>query len=420
MAWRHVHEHGDGRSGGLGEGTILMAELTCGTPEEAGMDPERIAMIRARIPQWMDGVYERGGVFLAARRGKIILHEACGTQTDKPGSPPMATNSIFQVSSISKPITATGVMILVEEGRIGLNRPIKEYLPELNGEGVDDVEVQHLLTHTSGFKEDECWEHYGLKKLKTSPVQADPGQFQEVADYLASMIDVKSWYAPGSLMDYCNHNYLLLSEIVRRVSGIPVERFYKERIFEPLGMEGTDYIPDATKLARRVVRGDGAQAGSVAGQPEAGVEGTWMSGVPWGFIGVNTTALDLAILGQTYLNHGTYGQVDLLSRSAVHEMTRNQIPGVGCHMLGRFYPEASWGLGWMVQGDHRWKFYNATLTPKGTFYHSGQGGGQFWIDRENEIVGVYLSVCMVDQDDFTDTVWNADHFMDMVTAAIVD
>lgn len=396
-----------------------MTKLTYGTPEEAGMDPARIAMIKARIPVWMDGVNERGGVFLAARRGKIILHEACGTQTDKSSSPPMTTSSIFQISSISKSVTATGVMILVEEGLIGLNRPIKEYLPELAGEGVDDVEVQHLLTHTSGFKEEECWEHYGARQRSVS-VKADEGQNPVVAEYLAGMIDVRSWYTPGSLMDYCNHNYSLLSEIARRVSGVPVEQFYKTRIFEPLGMEDTDYASNTEKTARQVVRGDGAQAGSVAGLPEAGVEGTWMSGVPWGFLGVNTTALDLAILGQTYLNDGTYGAARLLLSATVHEMTRNQIPGIGCHMLGRFFPEASWGLGWMIQGDHRWKFYNASLTPKGSFYHSGQGGGQFWIDRENEIVGVYLSVCMVDQEDFTDTVWNADHFMNMVTATVVD
>lgn len=399
-----------------------MTTLSYGTPEEAGMDPDRIVRLHDLAPTWVDNVETRSAVLLAARRGKIVFHEAYGPLTDKPGSPDLERDSIFEVSSVTKPILATAAMVLVEDGLLGLNRPLKEYIPEICGEGADDIEVQHLLTHTTGYREDDCWAHHASKReaVNASPVTPAPGQHQFIANYLKCMEDVKSWYAPGSQMDYCNHNFALLGEVVRRVSGQGPQDFMKQRVFDPLGMDSSRLVRDEALAARHVVRGDGVPAGSVAGNPAAGVEGIWLRSAPWGFLGLCTTARDLAVLGQTLLNGGTYGTNRLLSRPAVHEMTRNQLPGIGCDFFGIWYPEASWGLGWAIQGDHRWKFFNSTLVPKGTIYHSGSGGHQIWIDPVNEIVGVYLSVTLIDNEQLQDRQWAVDHFMNMVTAAVAD
>ena len=127
-----------------------MTILTNGSPEEAGFDPKRIELLRQRVPEWVDGKRMRSGVLLAARRGTIVFHEAYGPLTDQADSPAMVKDTIFSVASITKTVTATAAMILVERGQLGLNRPIKEYLPEVCGEGTEDIEVQHLFTHTSG------------------------------------------------------------------------------------------------------------------------------------------------------------------------------------------------------------------------------------------------------------------------------
>lgn len=242
-----------------------MTSLTAGTAEEAGMDTARISLIRERLQTWIDGKIERSGVFLVSRRGKIVLHEALGPRTDRPDAPSMEKDSIFQVSSISKPITATGVMILAEDGMIGLNRPIKEYLPEVCGEGTDDIEVQHLLTHTSGFKEEECWQHYSenAARVLASPELPAANQHQFIADYLKTMEGAKSSFAPGSLMHYGSHNFVLLSEMIRRVSGLAPEQFIKKRLFEPLGMESSYFVLSDAPDERLVVRGEGLPAGSI-------------------------------------------------------------------------------------------------------------------------------------------------------------
>jgi CubicO group peptidase (beta-lactamase class C family) len=399
---------------------IEVPKLSFGTPQAAGMNPAQIDLIRQRLAEWMDGKVERGGVFLAARRGKIVLHEALGPLTDKAGSASMRKDSIFAVSSVSKPITAIGIMGLVEDGLLGLNRPIKEYFPEVCGEGTDAIEVQHLLTHTSGFREDECWRHLleNLGKLEKNPTKSEPGQHQNVADYLTCMADVKSHFAPGSLMHYNSHNYALLAELIRRVSGLAPMSFFKERVFDPLGMEGSSYMNDPARTARQVVRGEGAPAGSQDGDPFA-IEGEWMRSAPWGFLGVNSTALDLAILGQTFLNGGTYGNTRLLSRPSVHEMTRDQLPGIQSEINDLRSAEASWGLGWAIQGNTRWTGFSSTLVPKGAFWHTGNGGSQIWVDPENEIVGVYLSVGLI-KSETSEIHWHGDIFQNMVTAAVAD
>ena len=119
-----------------------------------------------------------------------------------------------------------------------------------------------------------------------------------------------------------------------------------------------------------------------------------------------------------FLNGGCYGGQRLLNEWTVAEMTRNQIPGIGCvSPMGTWVPEGSWGLGWMVQGDARWPWSHGMLQPRGTFYHQGSGGCSLWVDPTHEVVGVYMSVSFRD---FTspDPMWEFDTFQNMVTAAI--
>jgi CubicO group peptidase (beta-lactamase class C family) len=106
---------------------------------------------------------------------------------------------------------------------------------------------------------------------------------------------------------------------------------------------------------------------------------------------VYSTALDLAAFGQMFLNRGAYGGVRVLSPAAVREMTRNQIPGVAAHWKGEFFPEASWGFGWSVQGNKK-SIRDGSLHSPSTVNHGGRGGSYLWVDPEREVVGAYLSV----------------------------
>lgn len=396
--------------------------LINGTSEEAGVDPGRVARLKLRASEWIDGHRTRSFVGLAARRGKIFFHEAYGPLTDETDSPPLQTSSIFSIASVTKSLTATLAMLLVEDGKLGLNRPIKEYLPEICGDDTDDVEVQHLLTHTSGFNDESWYELFMENKSQYADIKSDPAislhPFNEIL--LDRIWSDKSHWPSGSRMEYCSKNYDLLGEIIRRVSGQSLAEFGSEKLFLPLGLSDTSYVMDPTKADRFVRRGDEGPAGTLPGDPMSGFEGAWIQEAAWGSVGVDSTALDLANFGQCFLDVGRHNNTRLLSSASIREMTRNQIPGIGAEAFGKWYPEASWGLGWTVQHDVRWPWMGNTLCPKGTFYHTGLGGHMLWIDPVNEIVGVYLSVSL-DQD------WEAqmmrgdsDRFQNMVTAAVSD
>src|SRR5438128_8658029 len=121
-------------------------KLRPGTPEEAGMSAQRVRHVAALAEGWVAEGVTPALVVLVARRGVIVLHEAFGRLTPDPDSPPLQRDSIYPLTSITKPITATAAMILMEEGLLGLSRPVSEYIPEFTGEGKDAVMVHHLVT----------------------------------------------------------------------------------------------------------------------------------------------------------------------------------------------------------------------------------------------------------------------------------
>lgn len=132
-----------------------MTILRDGTPEQAGMRPEQIELIKQRGAEWAEQDNTLGLVLLVARHGVVCLHEGWGRTTLAADAPGVRKDSHFLFSSITKVITATAVMMLVEEGRLGLTRPVQFYIPELRATGADEILVQHLLTHTSGYDGNE-------------------------------------------------------------------------------------------------------------------------------------------------------------------------------------------------------------------------------------------------------------------------
>ena len=396
-----------------------MAELREGSAVEAGMLPERIDRIRTLAKSWVEQGSTPSLVVLAARRGVIVLHEAFGRLRPEPNSPPLNVDSIFPVLSITKPITATATMLLVEDGLLGLNRPIRDFLPEISGKGTEEVLVHHLLTHTSGYNDEEILPVLAQKiKEGLDPGPCGKTQHPAVHRYLSVCYPFPVSKPPGTEMIYCNANYELLAEIMQRVSGRPLEDFARERIFGPLGMKDSYYVVPESIRAQIVKRPPNAPfVQSPFGFP--GIDSRQREETPWGSGGVFSTAKDIAIFGQMFLNGGTYGRVRILSRPAVATMTRNQIPGIGAQLGAINHREASYGYGWVVESNEKWKYWHGSLLPIGTFAHPGAGGCSFWIDPVNEIVGVYFEVTMR-VTEFLEHLWNCDLFQNVVTAAVAD
>ncbi|MEJ2131660.1 MAG: serine hydrolase [Gammaproteobacteria bacterium] len=395
-----------------------MSILRDGTSDEAGFRPQGIELIRKRAAEWVeDGRRTRSVVLLAARRGVIALHDAFGALTHEPDSPPLEVDSLFGVGSLSKPVTATAVMMLVEDGLLSLNRPLVEYMPEFCGKGVEQILVHHLLTHTSGIHGDRAVEFVNERlgdRLHLPPFEAN--QHKRVHLLLNALYPIDLWKRPGEEMSYSNLGYLVLGELVRRVSGRAFEDFVQQRIFEPLGMVDSSFRFNPDHAVRFVKRGPGIPWGS--DDEGGGFDNPRALDVPHGGGGLNSTARDLAAFCQMFLNEGTYGATRVLSRASVIEMTRNQIPGVGCEFLDGWHDEASWGLGWSIQGNERWRYYHGSLPSIGSYNHGGAGGCFIMVDPEHELVAVYLSVCPNIDPESGEHHWDCDTFQDLVIAAV--
>jgi serine-type D-Ala-D-Ala carboxypeptidase len=371
------------------------AKLRHGTPEEAGMLPDRIERVKQLAAGWVAEGQTPSLVVLAARKGIIFLHEAYGRLRPEEHSPPLRTNSIFPIASLTKPVTATAAMILVEDGLLGLNRPIVDYIPEICGEGTEEILVHHLLTHTSGYNEMTLLSFMIERRGKWPKFPPCPEhQHPLIHELLCRQYPAPLIKAPGAEMSYCNHNYLLLGEIIRRVSCSSLADFAAERIFQPLGMSDTYYIvPESLddRIVKRPANLPGAQRESRFNE---GLNSRQFQETPYGYGGLFSTTMDMAVFGQMFLNGGGYGDKRVLSRPTVSEMTRNQIPGVGADFFGTYIPEASWGYGWGVASNIKWKYFGGSIGSQKGFGHPGAGGVSLAIDLFHQILLAYFSVVL--------------------------
>ncbi|MHA7964910.1 serine hydrolase domain-containing protein [Paenibacillus sp. CAU 1782] len=378
--------------------------LTAGNPESVYMSHAKIKHARDTAAKWVEeGKLPALAVF-AARRGTVVLQEAFGAAAYENDAPPLRLDTLFPLASISKAITATAAMILVEDGKLGLNRSVSYYIPEFVGEGKANVAVHHLLTHTSGMNGETIYAHSQKKKDGVIIPPPSPTQDPDLHEYLYLGYDAPLWKTPGTEMSYCGYGYELLGEIIRRVSGQSLDDFARIRIFEPLGMKDTHYVVPES-LQHRVVQRNPDGPDRWAGTLQHMVE-------PSASSGAYSTAIDMAIFAQMYLNKGTYGDVRILSKASIETMTRNQIPGIPASWGDMFFTEASWGLGWSIQGNKRDE-YGSLCSPQ-TFSHGGAGGTFLWVDPVREVVGVYFSV----YSHYTDC--GTDLYSNMIMSAIED
>lgn len=355
-----------------------------GYPEKAGMSPERVKRYERLVENWVEEKHIQGLVYLVARKGLIISYKALGSLSPEEDSPNIEFDTIFPISSISKPITATCIMILVEEGIIDPYHPVSMYIPEFRGEGKQSVRIFHLMTHTSGLRDEDIRSHNEKKKESAEIPQADSTQDSDLNEWLFLGYDAPLWKEPGAEMSYCGYGIELLGEIIRRVSGKPLYRFAREKIFEPLGMNDTDFIVPDSKI-HRVIRRKPFEIG----------QEDWFSSIrslksPSAAGGVYSTAMDMAIFGQMFLNNGIYNGIRILSPICVAEMTKNHIPGISSRFGEEVFKEAVWDYCWNVHGEK--KDFTGALHSSQTFNHTGGGGTVLWIDPVYETVTSFFAV----------------------------
>ncbi|MBP2340324.1 CubicO group peptidase (beta-lactamase class C family) [Saccharothrix coeruleofusca] len=351
--------------------------LRPGTPQRAGLDPAPVEgaleAVRRYTEPGADGhPLFAGAVTLLAHNGVVVAHQpegwavryadAAGTELPEDQRVPMAPDTIFDLASVSKLFTSIAVMRQVELGRVAIDRPVADYLPEFGVNGKASITVEQLLTHTSGL---EPW----LPLWQSWP---------DRAARVKAVMDVAPKTPPGTAYAYSDLNLITLGVLVERVAGKPLDALVREGVTEPLGMVDTGYNPPASKLGR--IAATEFQASPPRGMVRGEVhdENAWSLGGVAGHAGVFSTARDLAVLGQALLNGGAYGGRRILEPATVELMLTD--------FTGDF-PGNSHGLGFEL--DQRW--YMGALTAPGTAGHTGYTGTSLVLDPLSRSVAVLLT-----------------------------
>jgi CubicO group peptidase (beta-lactamase class C family) len=250
----------------------------------------------------------------------------------------------------------------VERGRVEVDQPVSRYLPEFGVNGKESITVEQLLTHTSGLE----------------PYLPLWQKWPDVPSRIKAVMDVAPKSTPGTTYVYSDLNLITLGELVRRVSGSPLEDLVRTGITEPLGMTDTGYNPPAAKLDRIAATEFQSSPGRGMIRGQVHDENAWSLGGVAGHAGVFATARDLAVLGQTILNGGTY---------AGHRILRPQTVDLMLTNFNDEFPGNSHGLGFEL--DQRW--YMGALAAPRSAGHTGYTGTTLVLDPASRSIAILLT-----------------------------
>ncbi|MDP8979402.1 MAG: DUF1343 domain-containing protein [Acidobacteriota bacterium] len=310
------------------------------------------AAIDAALEKAVQSELVPGAVVIIGHEGKVVYRQAYGSRALLPKREPMTVHTVFDAASLTKVVATTScLMKLFEDGKLRLNDRVTDYLPEFQG-GKSEITIRNLMTHFSGLRPDldlkPAWSGYetGIEKALTDR-PAGP---------------------PGVRFVYSDINFILLGEIVHRLSGKTLNEYAKEVVFEPLGMKETRFLPHASEVGRIAP----TEIDAASGQPIRGVvhdeTSRFMGGVA-GHAGLFTTADDLAKFAQMLLDGGVAQGKRIFSEATIHKFTTPQSPANQPILRG---------LGWDI--DSPFSSNRGELFPIGSYGHTGFTGTSLWID----------------------------------------
>ena len=363
-------------------------QLQTGAASEVGMSAEALDRAAAVLASEVDAGRITASAILVARNNTVVLSEGFGRLSPDPDSAPVGPDSIFLLASITKPVTACALMLLVDRGRISLNDPVSLYLPEFKGGERHEIRVRHLLSHISGLP-DMLPENQDLRRAHAP-----------LSEFVRLTLQTPLLYSPTTDFAYQSMGILLAAEIVERITGKRLRDFEREEIFSPLGMPRSALGLGEFEISETVWCG--ADKPEPEDRQHFGPNSPYWRdmGHPWG--GMHSTVQDLAVLLQTMLNAGAYAGNQIFSSAAVRTMTTDQNRGLN----------APWGLGWGLAVSPVWNFFGETVSPT-TFGHTGSTGTIAWADPERRLLCVVLTNEMVDGGSLLRRVSNA------VSAAVI-
>jgi CubicO group peptidase (beta-lactamase class C family) len=360
-------------------------------PEDVGLSGERLARIQGMIQRYIDRKEIAGAVTLVARRGRVAWLRSQGVADLETGQA-MRDDHIFAIASMTKPITSVALMMLYEQGYFQLNDPVSKFLPEFKDMKVAmpgapaayklvpadrPITIRHLLTHTAGLPNT----YVGPTKPEYDKLVAARKPDDTVGDFTKQLAKLPLNFEPGTSWEYGPATDVI-GRLVEVLSGMPLDKYFEEKIFKPLGMKDTYfYVPD-DKQARRATIYTRAEGGGIRPLPRAaGGNKKFFSGAG----GLSSSIQDYAQFCQMLLNGGQLDGVRLLSRKTVELMTVNHIgPTI---KLWDSLPGERFGLGFSVRTDQG---EAANLGSVGMFGWGGAFGTIFWVDPKENMFGILM------------------------------
>ena len=363
-------------------------------PEEVGISSTRLNRLSAAMQVYIDTGQTAGIVFLISRRGKIVHFEAQGNRYLEERLP-MTKDTIFNIASMTKPITTAALMILFEEGRFRLDDPISRWLPEYTHMVValsedSDLEesgttrtvpakraitVGHLLTNTAGFST----AYKGLTALGLSEKPGTPKTVEEAINRLAH-VPLES--QPGEAWQYRNAAGIA-GVIIEKISGLTLDDFLRIRIFEPLHMCDTHFNVPESKVDRvaSIYRSQKGGGYRLVAPPRFHPPHTYFSGSG----GLSSTATDYWRFHQMILNGGALDGVRILEPETIDLMLANHTGDLFIDVKG---PGYGFGLGYSILTDPGKA--GESLSP-GSFGWGGSFSTYFWVDPVEDMIGIMMS-----------------------------
>jgi CubicO group peptidase (beta-lactamase class C family) len=390
---------------------ILVGPLTAAAPtarpEDVGLSSERLTRVAQLVQRHVTAGSFTGAVTLVARNGRIAYHEAQGVM-DLEAKKPMVKDGIFRIMSMTKPVIGVAILTMMEEGKVRLQDPVSKFIPEWKNMTVGvpmpappgargggaapagraggpppepryytvpierEIQVRDLLTHTSGVVSGP------ISQFANRAVAAGPKE--TLADYIPRLGKVPVEFQPGARWAYsAAAGFDVLSRIVEVASGMTIDRFLKQRLFDPLEMKDTSYVVPTgnPRLVKLYTRGaDGLRPG----QDPNFMNGVYFSGGG----GLVSTATDYAQFALMLVNGGELNGVRILSPRLVELMGSVFTPDT---LPGRPRGE-SYGLSVRVVND---PVARNSFLSEGSFGWSGAFGTHFWVDRKEKLIAIAMT-----------------------------
>ena len=367
---------------------VIRAECDA-LPEEVGYDAERLVYLNKYIQSLIDQGKIRSGSYCLWRHGKVFADAAIGSLACPwMGNTVFRPDTLFEIQSVGKVITAIAILQLMEDGILYLAQPVKDWISEFDAEGFRDITIMHLLTHTSGicaldgcFPEDE-------RQWWVNMDEKDPEH-----TWLSAVVKTGLHAKPGEKWIYSIVSYFILGEIMKRATGMEAEEYIKENIFIPCQMFDTHWRKDATI--------DQIRRYNIANETDIAMVETCKAydymkmaaptyqawrGIPETAGGEMSTCREMVHLGEMLLRDGYYKGKRVIGKKALSLLWTNLLSD---HVLDVTYgrnKKLQYGAGMPIYSS---KMDMEQLLSEGTIFHEGAGTSVFLVDRKEDFAAMF-------------------------------